>query len=167
MLNRTLKFELQGKTSQTSASSLHHLVGCVPASKKFWRFLQGSGRVAERRTSCRGLRWFTLPVALCPWGCRWCRLGQRMAFPKFPEELEKTALFWEGVGSVISDGRRVCFWNEGEHGACFYCPTAKPISSYLVAHKIDKEINFLFKNNGTLVTGLILALSQGGEVNKQ
>lgn len=64
MLNRTLKFELQEKTSQTSASSLHHLVGCVLASKKFRRLLQGSGRVAKRRTPDGGIRWLILPVAL-------------------------------------------------------------------------------------------------------
>lgn len=54
VLNRTLKFELQVKTSQTSASSSHHLMGCVLASKKFWRLLQGAGRVAKRRIPCRG-----------------------------------------------------------------------------------------------------------------
>ena len=48
------KCELQGKIIQTSASSLHHLVGCVLASKKFWKLLQGSGGWQREEHHTRG-----------------------------------------------------------------------------------------------------------------
>lgn len=157
VLNRTLKFELQGKTSQTSASSLHHLVGCVLASKKFWRLLWGSGWVVKRRKPCRGLRclYFLWPSVLgFPDGGDW---DGYFAFLNFPAEHGETALIerqcecsWGGrwLGQLLK---------AGEYGVCFVCPVTKPILSCLVAHKTDENINFLdLKITGHLPQGIFL-----------
>lgn len=103
VLNRTLKLELQEETSQTSASSLHHLVGCVLASKKFWRLLQGSGREAKRSTCRGGIRWFIFPVALLGLLMMLTRMANWL-FLIFQGNIETTTLFWEGSGRAISAG---------------------------------------------------------------
>lgn len=88
--NRTLKVRTTRKDSQTSASSLHHLVGCVLAPTKFWRLLQGSGGWQREEHHARG--WDGSYVF---WVAKWL-------FLTFQKNMKKLLCSEIGSRSIIS-----------------------------------------------------------------
>lgn len=122
------KCELQGKIIQTSASSLHHLVGYVLASKKFWKLLQGSRGWQREEHHTRG--WDGSYVF---WVAKWL-------FLTFQKNMKQLLCSEIGSRSIISV--QVAESTFERKMNTFFCPTSKSMLSYLMAHKMGKNTPF-------------------------
>lgn len=85
------------------------------------------------------------------------RIANRL-FLTFPKNVKRLLCSGKGVGvQSVEEGLQVAgstFERKVNLGYVFLCPS-KPTLSYFMGYKMGKNINFLFKNNGTFITGLI------------